>query len=66
MNAINFGEVTVIFCKTCHEYYSTNTISSSLSALTKWQVDKFVSGTNVVKKSNFLDHIKECFTSQHN
>ena len=54
-----FGEVTVIFCKKCCEYYSTNAISSSLSTLIKSQVDKFVSGTNVVKKSNFSDHIKK-------
>ena len=47
-----FGEVTVIFCRTCGEYYSTKAISSS-SILIKLQVDKFVSGTNVVKKSNF-------------
>ena len=48
-----FGEVTVIFCGTCREYYSTNAISSSLSTLIKSQVDKFVSGTNVVKKAIF-------------
>ena len=53
-----FGEVTVIFCRTCHEYYSTNAISPLSSTLIKWQVDKFVSGTNVVKKSNFPNHIK--------
>ena len=52
-----FGEVTVIFYKTCREYYSTNAISSS-SFLIKSQVDLFVSGTNV-KKSNFSDHIKK-------
>ena len=54
-----FGEVTVIFCRTCREYYSTNAISSLSSTLIKLQVDKFVSGTNVVKKSNFSDHIKK-------
>ena len=54
-----FGEVTVIFCKTCRKYYSTNTISSLLSTLIKLKVDKFVTGTNVVKKSNFSDHIKK-------
>ena len=54
-----FGEVTLIFCKRCCEYYSTNATSSSSSTLIKSQVDKFVSGTNVVKKSNFLDHIKK-------
>ena len=53
------GEVTVIFCRACCEYYSTNAISSSSSYLIKSQVDKFVSGTNVVKKSNFSGHIKK-------
>ena len=48
-----YGEVTVIFCRTCREYYSTNAISSSSSTLIKSQVDKFVSGTNIVKKFFF-------------
>ena len=52
-----FGEVTVMFCRTCREYYSTKAISSSSSTLIKSQVDKFVSGPNAVKKSNFSDHI---------
>ena len=59
MKANEFGEVTVIFCKTCREYYSTNAISSSSSTLIKSQVDKFLSGTNFVKKNNFSDHIKK-------
>ena len=54
-----FGEFTVIFCKTYCEYYSTNAISSSSSTLIKSQVDKFASRTNVDKKSNFLHHIKK-------
>ena len=54
-----FGEITVIFCEICHEYYSTNVISSSSPTLIKLQVDKFVSGTNLVKKGNFSDHIKK-------
>ena len=37
-----FGEVTVILCRTCLEYYSTNAISSSSSTLIILQVDKFV------------------------
>ena len=54
-----FDEVTVIFRQKCREYYSTNAISSSSSTLIKSQVDKFVSGTNAVKKSNFSDHMKK-------
>ena len=54
-----FGEVTVIFCRACCEYYSTNAISSSSSYLIKSQVDNFVSGTNIVKKKQFFGHIKK-------
>lgn len=53
-----YGEVSLIFCKTCREYYSSNEISSS-STFIKSQVDKFVAGTTIVKKSNFSDHIKK-------
>ena len=61
-----FGEVTVIFCETSCEYYSTNAIFSLLSTLIKLQVDKFVSGTNVVKKKQFFrSYEKDCFTFQH-
>ena len=57
-----FGEVTVIFCRACCEYYSTNAISSSSSYLIKSQVDNFVSGTNIVKKKQFFGtYKKECF-----
>ena len=58
-----FGE-TVIFCKTCCEYYSTNPIPSLSSTLINSQVYKFVSGTNVVKKATFPIIQKECFTFQ--
>ena len=54
------GEVTMIFCKTCCEYYSSNKISSSSSStFIKAQVVKFVTGTNIIKKSNFSDHVKK-------
>ena len=60
-----YGEVTVIFCRTCREYYSTNAISSSSSTLIKSQVDKFVSGTNIVKKIFFFgSYKKDCFAFQ--
>ena len=60
------GEVTMIFCKTSREYYSSNKISSSSSStFIKAQVDKFVTGTNIIKKSNFSDHVKKSTSYEH-
>ena len=56
------GEVTLIYCKTCRDFYSSgnsNDGPGSSAAFIKAQVDKYVVGTNVVKKCNFSDHVKK-------
>ena len=47
-----YGKVNLIYCKTCHEY-------SSSSNLIKSQVDKFITGMDIIKTSNFSDHVKK-------
>ena len=42
-----YGEVN---CETCLEYYSSNNEVASSSDLIKVQVDKFITGTDVIKK----------------
>ena len=53
------GEVTFI-CKTCREFYSGQRKHEVVrsSAFTKDQLDKYVTGTSVVKKNNF-EHLKK-------
>ena len=54
-----YGEVNLIYCKTCSEYYSSNNEVASSSNLIKAQVDRFITGTDVIKKNNFSDHLKK-------
>ena len=55
------GEVTFAFCKTCREFYSDQRKHEVVgsSAFIKDQVDKHVTGTSVVKKNNFSEHLKK-------
>ena len=54
-----YGEVNLIYCKTCHEYYSSNKeIASSWNSITA-QVDKLIIGADVIKKKKFSDHVKK-------
>ena len=53
-----YGKVNLIYCKTCRKYYSNNEVALSLD-LIKAQVDKFITGMDVIKKNNFSDHAKK-------
>ena len=53
-----YGKVYLIYCKTGHEYYPSNNKVALSSNLIKAQVDKFITGTDIIKISNFSDHIK--------
>ena len=54
-------EVTFVFCKTCREFYSDQRKHEVVgsSAFIKEQVDKYITGTSVVKKNNFSEHLKK-------
>ena len=54
-------EVTFTFCKTCREFYSDQRKHKVVvsSAFIKDQVDKYVTGTSVMKKNNFSEHLKK-------
>ena len=41
------------------QYYSSNNEVASASNLIKAQVDKFITGMKIIKKSNFSDHVKK-------
>ena len=49
----------MIYYKTCLEYSSSNNEVASSPNLIKAQVDKFITGTDIIKKSNFSDHVKK-------
>ena len=54
-----YGEVNLIYCKTCHKYCSSNNeIASSWNSI-KAQVDKLIIGADVIKKKKFSDHVKK-------
>ena len=60
------GEVIKIWCKTCREFYSNNDVpSESKKSFIKGQVQKYVDGTTVVKKNNFVDHVKNSVTHRN-
>ena len=54
-----YGEVNLTYCKTCCEYYSSNNEVALSSNLIKAQVDKFITGMDVIKKSNFSDQVQK-------
>ena len=58
------GEVTFVFCKTCREFYSDQRKHEVVgsSAFIKDQVDKYVTGTSVVKKNDLSEHFKKSTT----
>ena len=53
------GEVNLIYYKACREYYSSNNEVASSSNLIKAEVNKLLTVTNVIKKSNVFDHVKK-------
>ena len=55
------GEVTFVFCKTCREFYSDQRKHEVVGSSTfiKDQVDKYLTGTSVVKKNNFSEYLKK-------
>ena len=57
------GEVSLIFCKTCREFYSSENEQRNLNAKHKSkkfadQNNVYIKGTSVVKKVNFEKHLK--------
>ena len=54
-----YVKVNLIYCKTCHEYYSSNNEVVLSSNLIKAQMNKFITGVNIIKGSNFSDHVKK-------
>ena len=55
------GEVNFVFCKTCREFYSDQRkhVVVRSSTFIKDQVDKYVTGTSVMKKNNFSESLKK-------
>ena len=54
--------IVKIWCKTCHDFYTCENINvraCSSKSFIKDQVDKYVQGTTVIKKSNFNDHVRK-------
>ena len=49
-----YGKVNLIYCKACRKYSSSNNEVALPSNLIKAQVDKFITGTNVIKKEQFF------------
>ena len=54
-----YGKVNLKYCKLCRKYSSSNNDVASSSNLIKAQVDKFITGMDVIKKNNFSDHVKK-------
>ena len=62
------GEIIKIWCKTCRKSYSdaSNKDSPNAKSFIKGQLDAYVDGTNVIKKSNFSDHVIKCLAQRLN
>ena len=56
------GDVWLMFCKPCKEFYSSESQQKELSSKYKGkfleQANTFVKGTNTIKKNNFEIHLK--------
>ena len=56
------GDVSLMFCKPCKEFYSSESQQKELSSKYKGkfleQANAFVKGTNTIKKNNFEIHLK--------
>ena len=56
LNEESTGEVKLVYCKLCRDYYDDKKMATKVGAVKK-QVEKFVKGTSVIKKVNFQGHI---------
>ena len=50
------GEVKLLYCKVCHEFYDDKKMATKSGAVKK-QVEQFVKSTPVIKNVNFQGHI---------
>jgi len=48
------GEVKIIWCEICRDFYQNNNMPSNTKSFIKGQVQKFVDGTKVIKRTTFL------------
>ena len=56
------GSVSLIYCKTCRQFYAEQNCQPRGYGRVEGQVNKFVSGTTVIKKAHFHDHITKSNT----
>lgn len=57
------SEVCLIYCKLCREHYEEeNKKLKEFGGAIKKIIDKYITGTKVVKKNNFQQHVKESTT----
>ena len=54
-----YGKVNLIYCKACCKYSSSDNEVALFSNLIKVLVEKFITGTDIIKKNNFSDHVKK-------
>ena len=59
-----YGKVNLIYCKACQKYSSSNNEVALPSNLIKAQVDKFITGTHVIKKEQFFWFKEKSFSSE--
>ena len=53
---VSAGEVKLLYCKVCCEFYDDKKMAT-MSGAVKKQVEKFIKGKHVIKKVNFQGHI---------
>ena len=64
MECSDDGSVSLIYCKTCRQFYAKQNCQPCDYGRVEGQVDKFVSGTTLIKKANFHDHITKSNTQK--
>ena len=62
MECSDDGSVSLIYCKTCHQFYTEQKCQPRGYGRVEGQVDKVISGTTVIKKANFHYHIMKSNT----
>ena len=62
MECSDDGSVSLIYCKTCRQFYAEHNYQPRGYGRVEGQVDTFVSGTTVIKKAHFHDHITKSNT----
>ena len=56
------SEVTLIYCKICREYSKLKDVQRNQRGVAKLCAEKYIKGSEVIKKNNFSDHVKKSTT----